>query len=154
MSRATVPNRLSGCAGSTRATSTAGHGTFDTYNGRTTFGKAFPSGFEFLVSGSYFVSQGDDARFYADLHFRRQLTDNLELLAGATYDRFESEATLPFPDTLMRDERLGQWHGAEVQFNRAVGFYNRIKDVIAFDFQPEASRYRNFDGAETLGLSR
>ena len=34
-----------------------------------------------------------------------------------------------------------------------VGFYNRIDDVIAFDFRENASRYRNFDGAETLGFS-
>ncbi len=33
------------------------------------------------------------------------------------------------------------------------GFYNQIDDVIAFDFQPAASRYRNFKGAETLGFS-
>jgi iron complex outermembrane receptor protein len=34
-----------------------------------------------------------------------------------------------------------------------TGFYNRIEDAIAFDFQPAASRYRNFAGAETVGLS-
>src|ERR1051325_1966749 len=40
------------------------YGEFDTYKGLVTIGKSFTNGFEFLLSGSYYDSQGADHLFF------------------------------------------------------------------------------------------
>src|SRR5439155_27367596 len=40
------------------------YGSFDTYKGRVTIGEQFTNGVRFLVSGTYYDSQGVDALFY------------------------------------------------------------------------------------------
>jgi len=41
---------------------------FDTYKGRATFGKAFTNGIEFLVSGSFYDSDGPEKLFYNEFN--------------------------------------------------------------------------------------
>jgi iron complex outermembrane receptor protein len=189
----------------------------DTWQGRATLSKAFSSGIEFMLSGSYHESEGDDAlyypefdtpaqnqgvfvdgdedrawngfgsvaygdfrlesgfvtrdkgnptaqhgttfndnrhlltdtRYYADLQFRRQLTDNLELIARGYYDRYEFEGTFPFSAGLVsleHDDRLGQWYGAEVQFNRALGFYHTIS--VGGEFRHDFDQQRTYTQIE------
>jgi outer membrane receptor for ferrienterochelin and colicins len=41
-------------------------GSFDTYKGRVTYGNTFENGFEMLLSGSYFTSEGQDRLYFKE----------------------------------------------------------------------------------------
>jgi iron complex outermembrane receptor protein len=63
------------------------YGTFDTYQGRATYGHAFKNGPEILLSGTYYDSQGDDHLYYPEFN---QPTNNFGVFEDGDTDRFYS----------------------------------------------------------------
>jgi iron complex outermembrane receptor protein len=177
--------------------SMSGHGaeasaevaSFDTYKGRVTYGRSFTNGLEFLLSGSFYHSEGEeqilfpefsinngiaenldadeygsafgsisftncgvkisldgalisrtkemptapfgllfndsrtrntDERAYANLKFNYDFAGDADLTALVYYDRNEYRVNYPITGFLFKEEQVGEWWGAEVQFNKRL----------------------------------
>ena len=87
-------------------------------------------------------ARATDDRTFVDLSLNHQFSDDREMMAKLYYDRYEQRGRYPLPDgaPLLRDNQLGEWWGAEFQFNQRL--YDKHTLTVGAEYRDDFRRKR------------